>query len=276
LDRFFGDSAEVIRRVIKKRYSSDYKNYSSYENLRAMVFKDLFIKEINLGRHTYSNLLERLDGFYDISDLNKYRRISDYFIKIFDGKSLSEILLALLGDNFSDDEITRLNRNIINKKKLRNPDLYTEYVNKVDQNELLQRAYNLLKSKIWENANTAYSSTQFCFDLGFEHMFLLTPKTIKSSPNKLIKKFLGRSFNELVVQALGLRGKAISLVHDHLNEIATKSGVSGYHCVNLLEDLGFNNLYSKNTLKTKQERIIKRFIGFSSFHEIIYIVRNQN
>jgi hypothetical protein len=272
LDKIFGDSAEIVRRVIKKKYSPHYNNCKSYTRLRAMVFKDLFTKEVKLGKKNYSDLLEKFDGFFDLSDRNKTRRISDYFITVFDGKLLSEILLDLGRENFSENEVVRLNRQIINKKKVKNPNIYQDFINKIDQKELLLKALKLLKIKIWDEGITNYSSNQLCLDLNFGNIFLLTIKNIKSSPKKLIKEFMGKSFHELIVQALNLRDKAIHLVYDHIDEIATTSGVFGYNCINLLTDLGFDRFYTNNTLKTKHKQIINKFLGFSSFQGIIDVV----
>ena len=270
IDKFFGDPAEIVRRVIKKKYSPHYNNCKSYTKLRAMVFKDLFTEEIKLGKKNYSDLLEKFDGFYDGS--NKTRRISDYFITVFDGKLLAEISLDLGRENFTENEVVSLNRQIMNKEKVKNPNIYEDFINKVDQKELFQKALKLIKKKIWDEGITNYSSNQFCLDLNFDSMFLLTNKTIKSSPKKLIKEFIGKSFHELIVQALNLRDKAIHLVYDHIDEIATTSGVFGYNYISLLTDLGFDRFYTNNTLKTKHKQIINKFLGFSSFQGIIDVV----
>ena len=165
-----------------------------------------------------------------------------------------------------------LNQQIINKKKVKNPNIYQDLIDKVDQEGLLQKALKLLKIKIWDEGITNYSRNQFCLDLDFDSLFLLTNKTIKRSPKKFIEEFLGKSFHQLIVQALNLRDKAIHLVYDHIDQITTTSGVFGYNYISLLTDLGFDRFYTNNTLKTKQKQIINKFLGFSSFQGIIDVV----
>ena len=243
-----------------------------YMPLNALVFKDLFTKEIKLGKKNYSDILEKFDGFYDPSDQKKSRRISDYFITVFEGKILAEISLDLLGETLSENEVVCLNRQIINKKKVKNPSIYQDLIDKVDQEDLLQKALKLLKIKIWDEGITNYSSNQFCLDLNFDSLFLLTHKTIRSSPKRLIEQFMGKSFHQLIVQALNLRNKAINLVHNHIDQITTTSGVSGYNYINLLTDLGLDRFYTNNTLKNKHKQIINKFLGFSSFQGIIDVI----
>ncbi|TKJ25998.1 MAG: hypothetical protein CEE42_05955 [Promethearchaeota archaeon Loki_b31] len=111
-----------------------------------------------------------------------------------------------------------------------------------------------------------------CIDLNFVR-FGYSNNAFLQKGKVLLEKFTGTSFNDLIIQALDLRDKAIKLVCDNINDITVTSGFTGYTGLNLLIDLNLDRFLSIDSLINNRDRYIRKFIGFSSWEELLNFVK---
>jgi len=269
LDEIFSDSPEVVRRLIIKKYSLFYNRLDSFTDLRLIVLKDLFLEEIEKsvknGIINYSILLEKFDGFRNYSGA-KTGKISNFFREELFNKSLSQFVIDKYGD---------IGLELIKENKTKKG-VVQYYKNKFSNKDILhEKALKLIRKNILENKISNYSRIQLCKDLKFDSDFGYSNKSLKAIGTKLIKLFIGVSYEELVLDALNLRDKAISLIKEHIHEISKSNRSPIYTIVDFFKDLGIYSILPTSRLDLHLDRYIRKFAGFPSWHNLLMFVKEE-
>ncbi|MEE9379354.1 MAG: hypothetical protein V3V33_15120, partial [Candidatus Lokiarchaeia archaeon] len=266
LDEVISDSSEVVSALIKKKYFPLYNKCKSFTELRFSVLRDLFMDEIEKNVREGSILLERFDGFTGDSgcETNEISTLFQKNFKIYP----SQLVIDKYGD---------MGLELIKKNKTKK-DIVEYHENKRLSNEdiLHQTALKLIRKNILENKISNYNGIQLCKDLNFDKEFGYSDKSLSAMCTKLIKKHIGISFEELVLNALNLRDKSITLIKEHIHEISKKPNRSSiYTIVDFFKDLGIYSILPKSRLDLHSDGYIRRFIGFSSWQSLLTFVKNK-
>jgi len=126
-----------------------------------------------------------------------------------------------------------------------------------------------------ENKISNYSRIQLCKDLKFDKDFGYSTKSLKAICTKLIKRHIGISFEELVLEALNLRDKAITLIKEHINEISKTNRSPIYTMVDFFKDLDIYSILPTTRLDIHLDRYIRKFVGFSSWQNLLTFVKKK-
>ncbi len=268
LDEIFSDSSEVVRPIIIKKYFPLYNKSKSFTELRYAVLRDLFMDEIEKnvrkGVVNYKILLKRFDGFKDYLGCET-NEISTFFHKNFK-KSLSQLIIDKYGD---------IGLELIKENKTKKG-VVQYYKNKLSNKAILyEKALKLIRKNIFENKISNYSRIQLCKDLKFDKDFGYSTKSLKAICTKLIKRHIGISFEELVLEALNLRDKAITLIKEHINEISKTNRSPIYTMVDFFKDLDIYSILPTTRLDIHLDRYIRKFVGFSSWQNLLTFVKKK-